>query len=647
MFIRCSMCGNPRDDGAEPGEADTGEEEAEGESAGEDEESHSSHSGGSSSSSEHVGDGEENSDSEDDRDGAAGEEHSASDARSDPDAGAPRKSKGMVGTLSGDNKTKLLTMSLTQETLLIVVEGKMTNVEKFEARVLGAMASKGAILTPAQTMQRLSEWTPEADIDLIDHLNNSAAAKFSSPYLFALPRKLLTYCHPLLSSKSLLDIQTRVQHVEMFNKHLEHLIPFIDLGNDDPHSLGALIRKSSRYLLLKIKTPLLNTAISSTTVTTGRDLPASLVLDNTKAFTSRDKAERDPANSQNCFVQAFQQLNNKDATAFRFVASSDRVFQTTFVGEAGIDAGGVYREGMTRIVEDLFSDHFNLLLLCPNAQQAVHSNMDKFVPNPHHSSSPLALSMFEFIGKLLAMSVRTKLCLPFEFPPIVWKKLVGEAVGLEDLVAIDAIACKQLEAVRCWDPDKMDPSRLRFEYIGSDKIDRELVPGGRDIPVTYESRLEFCEKLVSARLNEFNDAVAAMGRGMEAVIPGRALWLFSSSQLEELVCGSPAFDMELWRKQTETSGVSSSTVALFWTVMNTLSQKELSGFVRFAWGRSRLPAKKDFTTRMRLTSGGTATLPVSHTCFFSVELPEYRTEEAMRHGLLTAIHYGAGGILNG
>jgi hypothetical protein len=49
---------------------------------------------------------------------------------------------------------------------------------------------------------------------------------------------------------------------------------------------------------------------------------------------------------------------------------------------------------------------------------------------------------------------------------------------------------------------------------------------------------------------------------------------------------------------------------------------------------------------MSLTNAGDAKLPVSHTCFFSVELPAYSTEEEMRHGLLTAIHYGVGGVLN-
>jgi hypothetical protein len=35
-------------------------------------------------------------------------------------------------------------------------------------------------------------------------------------------------------------------------------------------------------------------------------------------------------------------------------------------------------------------------------------------------------------------------------------------------------------------------------------------------------------------------------------------------------------------------------------------------------------------------------LPLAHTCFFLIELPEYATKEIMTQRLLTAITYGAG-----
>ena len=48
----------------------------------------------------------------------------------------------------------------------------------------------------------------------------------------------------------------------------------------------------------------------------------------------------------------------------------------------------------------------------------------------------------------------------------------------------------------------------------------------------------------------------------------------------------------------------------------------------------------------QISNRGSLALPVSHTCFFSVELPDFKTVEEMRRGLLTAIHFGACGILN-
>lgn len=45
--------------------------------------------------------------------------------------------------------------------------------------------------------------------------------------------------------------------------------------------------------------------------------------------------------------------------------------QINFVGEDGVDAGGVFREGMSRMVEDLFSPDFDLLVPCPNGRHAV------------------------------------------------------------------------------------------------------------------------------------------------------------------------------------------------------------------------------------------------------------------------------------
>jgi hypothetical protein len=42
-------------------------------------------------------------------------------------------------------------------------------------------------------------------------------------------------------------------------------------------------------------------------------------------------------------------------------------------------------------------------------------NNKLFIPNISYKNNKLALEMFEFIGQLMAMSIRTKLYLSFQF----------------------------------------------------------------------------------------------------------------------------------------------------------------------------------------------------------------------------------------
>lgn len=87
----------------------------------------------------------------------------------------------------------------------------------------------------------------------------------------------------------------------------------------------------------------------------------------------------------------------------------------TFRGENGSDAGGVFREGMSRVVEDLHNPHaLDLLTPCPNSRHGLPTNVDKSLPNPRLAGCPLAGAMLEFVGKLMGMSLRAHLCLPFQ-----------------------------------------------------------------------------------------------------------------------------------------------------------------------------------------------------------------------------------------
>jgi E3 ubiquitin-protein ligase HERC2 len=306
-------------------------------------------------------------------------------------------------------------------------------------------------------------------------------------------------------------------------------------------------------------------------------------------------------------------------------------------------------------VEDLFSPHFDLFAPCPNARHAAGQNNEKYVPNIRHNGM-LAMAQLRFVGRLMGMSLRTHLCLPFELPSLVWKKLLGQHVGLEDLRAIDTIACQFLSAIRdCGGDGITDEAAFRdvygeklfFTYTGSDGAERELLEGGSSRRVTFDDRLQYCDLVQRHRLHEFDTHIAAITKGLQEVVPLNSLRLYTAQQAEVAFAGEPHFDLDWWRAHTDYKGFAEDdlTVELFWKVLESFSPQDKSGFVRFAWARSRLPPKAYWTCNMKLSNRGAEQLPQSHTCFFSVELPEYKTEEEMRQGLLTAIHCSSG-ILN-
>ena len=193
---------------------------------------------------------------------------------------------------------------------------------------------------------------------------------------------------------------------------------------------------------------------------------------------------------------------------------------------------------------------------------------------------------------------------------------------------------------------------LRFVTTTAAGDEVELMPSGTCVKVTYANRGQYCDLVQEFRLHELDAHVAAIKRGIGHVVPLRTLSLLTWRELEVLVGGPATVDIELLKRHTTYDGytVGDKTIKLFWKVFESFSDAERSMYVRFAWGRSRLPSgTARWTSEHKLSNRGKGDtkLPVSHTCFFHVELPDYTSEEKMRWGLSIAIHYGAGAIVFG
>ena len=131
---------------------------------------------------------------------------------------------------------------------------------------------------------------------------------------------------------------------------------------------------------------------------------------------------------------------------------------------------------------------------------------------------------------------------------------------------------------------------------------------------------------------------------MASIVPQKLLTLFTWHELETAVCGRPEVDVELLREMSAYHGCRSDDVHVkyLWEILRSFSHEQRASFLRFVWGRSRLPLTHaewpcKFVVQAFHNTPADSFLPVSHTCFFTLDLPAYSSVELMRSKLLYAM----------
>ena len=124
---------------------------------------------------------------------------------------------------------------------------------------------------------------------------------------------------------------------------------------------------------------------------------------------------------------------------FKQNSTDSRTWSTKFWGEGSTDAGGPYREGLTNICQEVESEVLPLFIKTANNRNNHGENRDCFIPNPG-SNNPTHMDLFKFFGHLLGFAIRTMSALPLHFPPLLWKKILGDTLELKDLKGIDTFS---------------------------------------------------------------------------------------------------------------------------------------------------------------------------------------------------------------
>ncbi|KFH16655.1 HECT-domain (ubiquitin-transferase) domain-containing protein [Toxoplasma gondii MAS] len=317
------------------------------------------------------------------------------------------------------------------------------------------------------------------------------------------------------------------------------------------------------------------------------------------------------------FGQLYRQLSDVSPKRLR---SHGRAWYVVYDGEGGIDAGGIYRDSLAHIAQELQSPFSPLFMPCSNSR-GFGDNQDRWVPSPR-CVSPSHLSMFRFLGRLMGVAVRGRLCLDLNLSGALWKPVVGLSVGAQDLEAVDALCVQMLQTVCQLHSSQGAPERFTEEFplfwhtTLSDGRVEELRVGGKDLPVRWEERADYARRTVACRLEESREQVAEIRKGIGDVIPLQFVNLLCPAEMERMVCGSAEIDLDLLKAHTRYTGFlpTDPVIIWFWEVLFSFSTRERQKFLRFVWGRSRLPParaawEQDMEVARKHTTGRTAAAP--------------------------------------
>lgn len=232
----------------------------------------------------------------------------------------------------------------------------------------------------------------------------------------------------------------------------------------------------------------------------------------------------------------------------------------------------------------------------------------------------------------------------------VWRQLTGEVLRPTDLTEVDRDYVAGLLCIRNMDDDPKLFNTLELPFSTSSARGHEVPLSTRYTHISPRNRSEYVRLALGFRLHEFDEQVKAVRDGMSKVIPVPLLSLFSAAELQAMVCGSPDIPLGLLKSVATYKGFdpSSALVTWFWDVMEEFTNQvcsispldsesliellplqERSLFLRFVWGRTRLPRTiadfrgRDFVLQVLEKNPPDHFLPESYTCFFLLKMPRY------------------------
>lgn len=219
-----------------------------------------------------------------------------------------------------------------------------------------------------------------------------------------------------------------------------------------------------------------------------------------------------------------------------------------FLGEAGIDAGGLEREWFGLVVEGLMSRDTGLFTqVGGDATGTYNINPLSLQMKSNH------VSYFRFAGRMFGKAIMEQQAIDAPLSLPIRKQILGLPITFSDLEFVDMELHKNL----VWMKRNRGVEALSLDfsvtYESSGKTASfELKPNGSEEIVTDDNKAEYLElRLRHRMLDSVKPQLEGLLQGMYEVVPPELLSVFDYQELELLMCGIPEIDVDDWKRHTE------------------------------------------------------------------------------------------------
>ncbi|KAJ5654558.1 hypothetical protein N7490_001561 [Penicillium lividum] len=332
-----------------------------------------------------------------------------------------------------------------------------------------------------------------------------------------------------------------------------------------------------------------------------------------------------------------------------------------FIGEEGVDAGGLRKEWFLLLVREVFDPHHGLFVYDDDSKYCY------FNPFCFESSE-----QFFLVGVLLGLAIYNSTILDVDLPPFAFRKLLASApqntlpqttnsprskfkCTLDDLAEYRPALAKGLRMLLEYEGDVAET--FCYDFVAQadrygETVSVPLCTGGEKRPVTNANRREFVDAYIYYLLDT---AVARQyepfKRGFFTVCGGNALSLFRPEEIELLVRGSDEpLDVASLRAVATYDNWSHHrpesipVVQWFWEFFETAPPPSQRKILSFITGSDRIPAMGAMSLTIRLACLGddSPRYPTARTCFNTLSLYRYATREKLHRLLWDAVSNSEG-----